>query len=242
MRWAATVPASSRPAASSVVRRATATSPPASTDSRGRDSASATSRSEGPKLWAPCDQRPGSKAPGSVPKPIRSNSSSGELRRDRSANSSMTRPSSSRWIEDRTRGTASEMNPGAAPGAVDRGVAGPTGRLDPVPGLGVHAPGWWNSPRVVTMFAPDARSRHTSPMSHARGMYSTQSAPRAEDLVEVDGGEHPGGTETAELAGVAARLVRRVDVRVRPVDRSGCSITSRRERAPMLPVAHWTTR
>lgn len=30
--------------------------------------------------------------------------------------------------------------------------------------------GWWNSPRVVTMFVPDARIRHTSSTSHARGM------------------------------------------------------------------------
>ena len=39
--------------------------------------------------------------------------------------------------------------------------------------------GWWNSPRVVTMLAPDSSRRHTSSKSQAWGMYRTQSAFRA---------------------------------------------------------------
>ena len=39
--------------------------------------------------------------------------------------------------------------------------------------------GRWNSPRVVTMLAPDARIRHTSSKSQPCCMYRTQSASRA---------------------------------------------------------------
>ena len=81
----ATVPASIVPAAISVLRRATATWPLASTESSGSPMASARTRSDGPKLCAPWAHRPGSKLPGSLPNPIRSNSSTGELRCDRSA-------------------------------------------------------------------------------------------------------------------------------------------------------------
>ena len=89
----------------------------------------------------------------------------------------MTRWSSCRWIEVSTSGTASEMNPGLLPVLwievpPARQAASTRSRVP-----GSMLPGWWNSPRVVTMFAPDSSSRHTSSTSHARGMYSTQSAP-----------------------------------------------------------------
>jgi hypothetical protein len=53
IRCAATVPASSVPAAMRTGRRAAATSPLASTESSGISSASATSWSDGPKLIRP---------------------------------------------------------------------------------------------------------------------------------------------------------------------------------------------
>ena len=115
IRCAATVPASSRPAAISTVRRATATSPLPPPSRGGGESASPTSRSDGPKLCTPWDHRPWSKAAGSDPKPMRSKSSSGEFRWTGRRYSSMTRLSSCRWIEVRTSGTASEMNPGLLP-------------------------------------------------------------------------------------------------------------------------------
>ena len=108
-----------------------------------------------------------------------SNSSTGESRCDRSAYSSMVSESSRRWIDVSTRGTASEMKPGLLPvlwmEVPPRAQAASTLSRT----AGSMEAGWWNSPRVVTMSAPDSSRRHTSSKLHSCGMYRTQSAPRA---------------------------------------------------------------
>jgi hypothetical protein len=168
--WAATVPASSVPAAISTVRAAHATSPLASMASSGSDSASASSRSDGPKLSRPWLSRAGENASGARPKPMTSNSSPGEFRSERSAYSLMTSPSSRRWMEVRTSGSASEMNPGLLPVLwIDVPPAAHAVSTCPRR-AGSMLPGWWNSPRVVTTLVPEASSRHTSAGSSARGM------------------------------------------------------------------------
>jgi hypothetical protein len=104
------------------------------------------------------------------PKPITSNSSSGESRRDRSANSSIVSESSRRWIDDSTRGTASEMKPGLLPvpwiDVPPRAQAASTRSRT----AGSRLAARWNSPRVATMLAPDSSSRHTSSKSQRAGM------------------------------------------------------------------------
>ncbi|WP_262062193.1 hypothetical protein [Streptomyces sp. STR69] len=115
IRCAATVPTGRVPAAIVVVRRASATSPVASTESSGVPSASASSRNDGPKLSRSPVSRCSPNSAGGCPKPITSNSSPGESRWERSANSSIVSASSRRWIEVRTIGRASVMNPGLLP-------------------------------------------------------------------------------------------------------------------------------
>ena len=168
MRWAATVPASRRPAAMS--SRAVGPRRPRRWPRPSRaaaTSASATSRSVGRSSAAPWAQRPGSKRAGVGPE-------AHEVEQQRRASRAGTgrrtprccRRSSRRWIEVSTTGTASEMKPGLLPGAVDRGAALPdrpprsASRIS-----GSRLAGWWNSPRVVTMLAPDASRRHTSSKS-----------------------------------------------------------------------------
>ena len=105
--------------------------------------------------------------------------SSGEGLSDRSANSSMVRESSDRWIDVNTIGTASVMKPGLLPvlwiDVPPSEHAASTASRSPSSMLA----GRWNSPRVVTTLAPDTNSRHTSSTSSARGMYRTQSGSRA---------------------------------------------------------------
>ena len=98
------------------------------------------------------------------------NRSSGEFRSERSAYSSIASRSSRRWIDVRTIGTASEMNPGLLPvlwidvppfaqaASIRSRVAG--SRLG----------GWWNSPRVVTTLLPDSSRRHSASTSQPCGM------------------------------------------------------------------------
>ena len=101
--------------------------------------------------------------------------------------------------------------------------------------------GRWNSPRVVTTFAPDASSRHTWSKSQAAGMYSTQSAPSARisssshvAATPVAGRPHSSPASFPALAGEWTYTPANV--------MSGCSMTDRSAREPMFPVAHWTTR
>ena len=99
-----------------------------------------------------------------------SNSSSGELRSERSAYSSIDSRSSRRWIDVSTSGTASEMKPGLLPVLwIDvpprRQASSIRSRT-----AGSRLPGWWNSPRVVTTFAPDSSNRQTSSKSQPCGM------------------------------------------------------------------------
>ncbi|MGW3309546.1 hypothetical protein ACWDG9_23510 [Streptomyces sp. NPDC001073] len=108
----ATVPSGSVPAAFRVVRRAVATSPTTSTESSGAENASASSRSDGPKLSRSPARRCPPNPAGGRPKPITSNSSPGESRWEGSANSSIVSASSRRWIEVSANGRASVMNPG----------------------------------------------------------------------------------------------------------------------------------
>ncbi len=107
------------------------------------------------------------------------NSRSGELRDDMSANSSICRCSRLRAIDSKTSGSASVMNPGLLPvewiEVPPVAHAASTRSRSP----GSRLSGRWNSPRVVTMLAPDSRIRHTSSKSQPCCMYSTQSAPRA---------------------------------------------------------------
>ena len=101
--------------------------------------------------------------------------------------------------------------------------------------------GRWNSPRVVTTFAPEASSRHTSSTSQAAGMYRTQSAPRARissmspvAVTPVTGSPHRSPASFPALAVLCTYTP--------ASDRPGCSMTDRSARVPMFPVAHWTTR
>lgn len=116
MRWAATVPASTRPAATSTVRVAAATAAEPRMSSSGSPTASATTPRDPPKLCTAWWASPaGSNDAGSRPNPIRRKIISGELRDDMSANSSISSRSSRRWMERRTRGSASVMKPGLEP-------------------------------------------------------------------------------------------------------------------------------
>jgi len=99
-----------------------------------------------------------------------SNISCGDGRRDMSANSSMLIRSTRRDSDVRTIGTASVMKPGLLPvlwtevppssHACSTRARTSSGRLA----------GRWNSPRVVTTFVPEARSRHTTSKSQPWGM------------------------------------------------------------------------
>ena len=102
-------------------------------------------------------------------------------------------------------------------------------------------PGWWNSPRVVTMFVPAARMAHTWSRSQTAGMYSTQSAPSAMissasavAVTPVGGRPHRSPASRPALAAEVTYTPARVS--------AGCSMTWRSERLPMSPVAHCTTR
>ena len=53
--------------------------------------------------------------------------------------------------------------------------------------------GWWNSPRVVTMLAPDASRRHTVVDVAAPGHVEHAVGAEREDLVDVVGGDDAGG-------------------------------------------------
>ena len=69
-----------------------------------------------------------------------------------------------------TIGTASEMKPGLLPVLWIEVSPRAQARLDAARIAGSMLAGWWNSPRVVTTFAPDSSRRHTSSMSHCCGM------------------------------------------------------------------------
>jgi hypothetical protein len=161
MRCAATVPFFTRPAAIGVSWRATAISPEEVTSSSGMPRDSAVSRSVGPNATAPNANRASANSSTGVPNPIRLNSMSGESRRDRSANSLIVSTSSRRCSEVTANGSASEMNPGLLPVAYSDVPHTPQARSTRALAPGSMPPGWWNSPRVVTMFEPDASSRHT---------------------------------------------------------------------------------
>jgi hypothetical protein len=98
------------------------------------------------------------------------NSRSGESRFERSANSSMISDSSVPWIDVSTMGSASVMNPGLLPVLwieVPPSAQAASTRARRAASM---LAGRWNSPRVVTTLAPEARIRHTSSKSHDRGM------------------------------------------------------------------------
>ena len=69
-----------------------------------------------------------------------------------------------------TIGSASEMNPGLEP--VEWIEVPPAWQAASTWArtAGSMLSGWWNSPRVVTMLAPDASSAHTSSTLQAAGM------------------------------------------------------------------------
>ena len=98
------------------------------------------------------------------------NSRSGEFRLDRSANSLIVSRSSRRWMDASTIGSASEMKPGLEP--VEWMELPPAWHAASTWArtAGSMLSGWWNSPRVVTMLAPDASSAHTSSKLQAAGM------------------------------------------------------------------------
>ena len=240
MRCAATVPASIVPAAISRCpgsrprpRRWTRPSP----EGTQRLGDQPERQAEAPAPW---DHRPG-RTGGVRPKPIRRTTSRARSRLDRSANSSMVRPSSRRWIEARTSGTASEMKPGLTPVLW---IEVPPCRQAPSTGRAGRGPccrGGGTRPGSSRRSIPDSSSRHTSSKSHA--LWHVQDAVRREreDLADYLVGEHPDGAEPTELPGIS-RPCPASTRRARPASGLGCSITSRRERAPMLPVAHCTTR
>ena len=178
-----------------------------------------------------------------APNPISSNNSSGESRWDRSANSSMTRLVELPLDRGQHQRDGLGDEPGTAAGAVDRGAAPPAGRpRRAARSAGSMLAGWWNSPRVVTTLAPDSSRRHTSSMSQARGMYRTQSAPRARISSMIVGGRRPRSGRSPHSS-PASRPTLSGAYTYSPTNvRSGCSMTPRSDRAPMLPVAHWTTR
>ena len=165
IRWAATAPAAMGPAAISTSWVALATAPEDSTESRGRPTASARVRSDGPKAWAPWAHRRSSNASGAFPNPMTSNRRFGELRSERSANSSICRWSRRRWIEVSTSGTASVMNPGLLPVLWIELSPCRQARSTRSRTAGSIEPGWWNSPVVVTMSIPASSRVHTSSMS-----------------------------------------------------------------------------
>ena len=129
-----------------------------------------------------------------------------------SANSSICNRSRLRSIDSSTRGSASEMNPGLLPvewiEVPPFAHASSTCRRT----AGSMLAGRWNSPRVVTMLAPDSRIRHTSSKSQPCCMYRTQSASRARmssiEFVAIT----PVLPRAAELTGVLSDLVGRVHV------------------------------
>jgi hypothetical protein len=116
VRCAATVPAPITPAAIWTSRRAVATSPLASIESRGSPIAWATTCSEGPKAWPRyCARASFACGIGGCPKPMIWNSRVGESREETSANSWIRRLSSRRWIDVSSSGSASVMKPGLMP-------------------------------------------------------------------------------------------------------------------------------
>ena len=170
-----------------------------------------------------------------------SNSSAGESRCERLANSSIVRRSSRRWIDVSTNGTASVMNPGLLPVLWIEVPPSAHAASTRSRTAGSRLAGRWNSPRVVTTFKPDASSWQTSSKSQACGMYSTQSEPRARIsstsfVAKTSVASSPQSSPASRPA--LSGLCTYTPVRVM----FGCLMTARRAPAPMLPVAHWMTR
>ena len=158
-----------------------------------------------------CSARRSSMPAGRRPIPITSNSSFGEGRCDRSANSSMVRHSSERSSRSSAIGTTSLMKPGLLPVAnsdepPSRQAA--SNRSTVAAGSARRACG--SSAHVLTTFLPDASSRHSSSTSSRLGMWRTQSASSATSSVDVVGRRHPDGLRLGavpgHLAGVEADL------------------------------------
>jgi len=95
---------------------------------------------------------------------------SGESRLDRLAYSLIVKESSRRWMEARVIGSASEMKPGLDPVEWMEVPPAAQAASTRARSAGSMLPGWWNSPRVVTMFAPDDSSVQTSSRLQAAGM------------------------------------------------------------------------
>ena len=140
-----------------------------------------------------------------------------------------------------TSGIASVMNPGLLPVLWTEVPPCSQAASTRLRTSGSMLSGRWNSPLVVTTLAPAASSRHTSSTSQAAGMYRTQSAPRARispmspvAVTPVAGRPQRSPASCPALAGLCTYTP--------ASDRPGCSMTDRRDRAPMFPVAHWTTR
>ena len=177
-------PPRSSPPRSSVRCRHAATSAVPSTSSRGIESASARRRRDAPNDSTPCwANRRGSNAAGSAPKPMSPNSSSGESRDERSADSSMVRQSSRRSREVRTSGSASLMKPGLLPVLWIDVLPGGTPPRSAPRTAGSMLAGRWNSPRVVTTLVPAAehgtgRRRHSPGACRARSRPGGRGSPR----------------------------------------------------------------
>ena len=101
--------------------------------------------------------------------------SSGELRDDMSANSSMVMRSRRRCNELKTKGRASVMKPGLEP--VLCNVERPREQADSIRSrtAGSSPAGRWNSLRVDTTLAPASSRRHRMSTSARSPMKSTQS-------------------------------------------------------------------
>ena len=125
----------------------------------------------------PVGPPPGSKSPGSRPKPISSKSSAGESRlRQVGESPRITSRSSRRWIEVRTSGTASEMNPGLLPVLWIEVRPCRQAAVDPLtPTAGSMAAGPVELAPGRHDVGPGPSRRQTSSKSHSCGMYRTQS-------------------------------------------------------------------
>ena len=158
-------------------------------------------------------RRCGSKVAGSRPKPMRSKISSGELRDDMSANSSISRWSRRRCNEVRTSGSASVMKPGLDPVLCSDDPPLRAGRLNPATGLRVEPC------RVVELAA---RRHHVRARSRAAGTARPRRPGRPCRGRSPVGGRGspprpawprtPVGAQAAQLSGVASGLVLRIDV------------------------------
>ncbi len=158
-----------------------------------------------------------------------------------SANSSIRSSSRLRANDSSTSGNASVLKPGLLPvewiEVPPFAHAASTRSRTPASRLA----GRWNSPRVVTMLAPDSRIRHTSSKSQPCCMYRTQSASRARtsliESVAITPVVPTPQSSPASLPTFSGECT------YSPTSsRSGWSITARSDFVPMFPVAHWTTR